>query len=227
MVYVVSKEGKPLMTTERHGKVRRLLKKGLARIIRREPFTIQMLYDTTTYTQPITVGIDTGSKAIGVSAIANNKEIYSAEIELRQEIKKLLLERRNYRRSRRYRKTRYRKPRFNNRRRPDCWLTPSLQWRADAHVRIVKFISKILPIGKVVVEVAPFDIQKLQNPEIQGMEYQQGAQSNFSDSREYCLWRAGYKSELSGRKGGIGNPPHHSKKRGRNGQPFKPNSCTC
>lgn len=201
MVYVVSKEGKPLMPTERHGKVRRLLKKGLARVIRREPFTIQLLYDTTPYTQPITVGIDTGSKAVGVSAIANNREIFSAEIELRQEIKKLLLERREYRRSRRYRKTRYRKPRFNNRRRPDGWLTPSLQWRADAHERIVKFINKILPIGKVVVEVAPFDIQKLQNPKIQGMEYQQGVQSGFSDSREYCLWRAGYKSELSGKKG--------------------------
>jgi len=69
MVYVISKAGKPLMPTERHGKVRRLLKQGLAKVVKREPFTIQLLYDTTTYTQPITVGLDIGSKTTGVSAV--------------------------------------------------------------------------------------------------------------------------------------------------------------
>jgi hypothetical protein len=61
MVYVISKDGKPLMPTKRHGKVRRLLKQGLAKVVRREPFTIQLLYDTTTYTQPVVVGVDNRS----------------------------------------------------------------------------------------------------------------------------------------------------------------------
>ena len=71
MVYVISKAGKPLMPTKRHGKVRRLLKQGLAKVVRRDPFTIQLLYDTTTYTQPVTVGVDIGSKVVGISAVTN------------------------------------------------------------------------------------------------------------------------------------------------------------
>ncbi|WP_241685486.1 RNA-guided endonuclease IscB [Fervidobacterium changbaicum] len=168
MVFVISKDGKPLMPTKRHGKVRRLLKQGLAKVVKREPFTIQLLYETTNYTQPVTVGIDTGSKVVGVSAITDKEEIFSAQIQLRQDISKLLLERRQHRRLRRYRKRRYRKPRFLNRRKKDGWLPPSLQWKVDAHVRIVNKLSKIIPITKVVVEVAPFDIQKVLNPGIEG-----------------------------------------------------------
>jgi len=74
MVYVISKDGKTLMPTKRHGKVRRLLKQGLAKVVRREPFTIQLLYDTTTYTQPVTVGVDIGSKMVGISAITEKQE---------------------------------------------------------------------------------------------------------------------------------------------------------
>ena len=127
MVYAISQQGKPLMPTKRHGKVRRLLKQGLAKVVRREPFTIQLLYDTTTYVQPVTVGIDIGSKTVGVSAITDKKEVFSSEIELRTDIKDLLCERREYRQLRRYRKTRYRKARFLNRRKPEGWLAPSLR----------------------------------------------------------------------------------------------------
>lgn len=201
MVYVISKDGKPLMPTKRHGKVRRLLKQGLAKVVRREPFTIQLLYDTTTYTQPVTVGVDIGSKTVGISAITNKQELFSAEVELRQDIKKLLLERREYRRKRRYRKRRYRKPRFLNRRRYKGWLAPSVQWKVDAHIRLVNLIAKILPVTKIVIEIAPFDTHKIVNPEVSGKEYQEGPQKSFSDVREYCLWRSGYKSELSGKKG--------------------------
>ncbi|MGC9772174.1 RNA-guided endonuclease IscB [Fervidobacterium islandicum] len=189
------------MPTKRHGKVRRLLKQGLAKVVNREPFTIQLLYETTSYTQPVTVGIDIGSKTVGVSAVTDKEEIFSAEVQLRQDIKKLLLERRQHRRFRRYRKTRYRKPRFLNRRKEDGWLPPSLQWKVDAHVRIINKLAKMIPITKVVVEVAPFDIQKVQNPDIEGEDYQNGPQKGFADVREYCLWRAGYKSELSGKTG--------------------------
>lgn len=88
-----------------------------------------------------------------------------------------------------------------NRRKPEGWLAPSLRWKVDAHIRIVNMLSKILPISKVIVEVAPFDTQKILNPDIQGEEYQNGVQKGFWDVREYCLWRAGYKSEVSGKKG--------------------------
>jgi hypothetical protein len=201
MVYVLSKDGKPLMPTTRYGKVRRLLKQKLAKVVKREPFTIQLLYDTTEYTQDVTVGIDIGSKTIGVSAISNNKEILSAEIILRQDIKKLLLERKEYRRKRRYRKRRYRKPRFLNRRKPNGWLPPSIKWKVDAHIRVIDLLSKILPISKIIVEIAPFDTQKIINPNINGKEYQNGVQKGFWNVREYCLWRAGYRSEISGKRG--------------------------
>ncbi|MEJ5230350.1 MAG: RNA-guided endonuclease IscB, partial [Pseudothermotoga sp.] len=200
MVYVISKEGKPLMPTRRHGKVRRLLKQGLARVVKREPFTIQLLYETTSYVQPVSIGLDIGSRTVGVSAVTEKREVFSAEVELRNDIRGLLLERRQCRRLRRYRKRRYRKPKFLNRRKPEEWLAPSLRWKVDAHIRIVKMLSEIMPIDRVVVEVAPFDIQKVLNPDIQGEEYQNGVQKGFWDVREYCLWRAGYKSELSGRK---------------------------
>lgn len=108
MVYVISKNGQPLMPTCRHGKVRHLLKDGKAKVIKRCPFTIQLLYETTEFTQPVTLGIDAGSKHIGISATTENKELYAAEVGLRTDITKLLSARRELRRSRRNRKTRYR-----------------------------------------------------------------------------------------------------------------------
>ena len=42
MVYVISIDGKPLMPTKRHGKVRRLLRDKKAKVIRREPFIIKL-----------------------------------------------------------------------------------------------------------------------------------------------------------------------------------------
>jgi len=111
MVYVLSIEGKPLMPTKRHGKVRRLLKQGLAKVVRVKPFTIQLLYETTNYTQPVTLGIDSGYNYIGFSAITEKEELISGEVKLRSDISELIKERRMYRRIRRSR-LRYRKPRF-------------------------------------------------------------------------------------------------------------------
>jgi len=147
---------------------------------------------TTTYTQPVTVGVDIGSKVIGVSTITDKQELFSIVAELRQDIKKLLLERREYRRNRRYRKTRYRKPRFLNRKRRNNWLSPSVQWKVDAHNRLVNLITRILPVTKIVVEIAPFDTHKIVNPDVEGGQYQEGPQKDFWDVREYCLWREGW-----------------------------------
>ena len=188
MVYVLNKEGVPLMPTKRHGKVRRMLKNGQAKVIKRCPFTIQLLYDTTKYTQPINLGIDAGSKHIGLSATTEKEELYSADVELRKDVVELLSIRRQNRRTRRSRKTRYRKARFDNRKKEDGWLAPSIQHKIQCHLQVIKNIHKILPITKIIAETASFDIQKIKNPQIQGEEYQQGEQFNFWNVREYVLF---------------------------------------
>lgn len=192
MVYVLNIDGQPLMPTARHGKARRLLKDKKAKVLKRCPFTIQLLYKTPNATQDITLGVDAGSKHIGFSASTDKKELYAAEVELRNDIVDLLATRRQNRRSRRNRKTRYRKPRFANRKRGDGWLAPSVQNKVDTHLTAVRRIHEILPISKIVVEVASFDIQKIKNPDIEGTEYQQGEQLGCWNVREYVLFRDGH-----------------------------------
>lgn len=196
MVYVIDRQGKALMPTERHGKVRRLLKGGLAHVVRRIPFTIQLDYDTTDFTQPVTLGIDAGSKFIGVSATTEKKELYAAEVELRNDIVDKLSTRRELRRARRNR-LRYRKARFNNRvaSKRKGWLAPSVENKIQTHLTVVRKAHDILPISKVVIETASFDIQKIKNPDIGGKEYQRGEQSDFWNVREYVLWRDGHKCQ--------------------------------
>lgn len=189
MVYVISQNGQPLMPTENHVKVRILLKNKKAKVIKRCPFTIQLTYDSTNYTQNITLGVDSGSKHIGLSATTKNKVLFESDVELRNDIVNLLSTRRQNRRTRRNRKTRYRKPRFNNRRRKEGWLAPSVQNKVDSHLTVIRKVYEILPITKVIVEVASFDIQKIKNPTISGTKYQQGEQLDFWNVREYVLFR--------------------------------------
>ena len=194
MVYVLNNNGQPLMPTERYGKVRRLLKRGQAKVIDCCPFTIQLLYESTDVTQPVNLGIDAGSKTIGVSATTKDKVLYEAEVSLRNDITDLLSTRRQNRRTRRNRKTKYRQPRFNNRvhSKNKGWLAPSVQQKVDSHIKTVENIYRILPVSKIIVEVASFDIQKIKNPDIQGTGYQHGEQLNFWNIREYVLFRDGH-----------------------------------
>jgi len=201
MVYVLSIEGKPLMPTNRHGKVRRLLKQGLAKVVKVKPFTIQLLYDTTTYTQDVTLGIDSGYNYIGFSAITDKEELISGEVKLRNDMSELIKERRMYRRIRRNR-LRYRKPKFNNRvsSKKEGWLAPSIKHKLDSHIRFIEYLKKVLPITKVIVEVANFDTHKIKNPEVEGIDYQKGEQQGFYNLREYILHRDNYTCQLCGRK---------------------------
>ena len=192
MVYVINKNGQPLMPTENHAKVRVLLKNKKARVIKTCPFTIQLTYDSTNYTQEITLGVDSGSKHIGLSATTKSKVLFESDVELRNDIVNLLSTRRQNRRIRRNRKTRYRKPRFDNRRRKEDWLAPSIQNKVNSHLTVIRKVHEILPVTKIVVEVASFDIQKIKNPTISGTEYQQGEQSEFWNVREYVLFRDGH-----------------------------------
>ena len=190
MVYVINKQGQALMPTERFGKVRRLLKNSLAHVVCRIPFTIQLDYDTTDYTQPVSLGVDAGSKHIGISATTSEKELYAADVELRNDIVDKLSTRREQRRTRRSR-LRYRKARFNNRvsSKRKGWLAPSVENKIQTHLTVVEKIHKFLPITNIVVEIASFDIQKINNPIISGSEYQQGEQLDFFNVREYVLFR--------------------------------------
>ena len=189
MVYVLDQNGQPLMPTSRHGKVRRMLQSGQAKVVNRCPFTIQLNYESGHQIQEISLGIDAGSKHIGVSATTKAKVLYEADVELRNDMVELLSSRRELRRGRRNRKTRYRKPRFQNRKRNEGWLAPSIRQKIETHMTVISKVCKILPIRKIIVETASFDIQKIRNPEIQGAEYQQGEQLGFWNVREYVLTR--------------------------------------
>ena len=192
MVYVLNIDGKPLMPTERHGKVRRLLKEKKAKVVKRCPFTIQLLYETTDFVQDVSLGVDSGSKHIGISATTPQKVLYEADVQLRNDIVDLLSTRREFRRNRRNRKRRYRKARFDNRKKPDKWLAPSIRQKIESHLTVIRKVHEILPISKIIVETASFDIQKIKNPTIQGEEYQQGEQLDFWNVREYVLFRDGH-----------------------------------
>ena len=192
LVYVVNKHGKPLMPCTPR-KARLLLKKKKAKVFKKEPFTIQLLYGSTGYKQDITLGIDAGSKHIGLSATTSKLELFAGDVELRNDIVDLLATRRQNRRTRRNR-LRYRKARFANRvhSKNKGWLAPSIEHKIQTHINIIEKIHKILPINKIVVETASFDIQKIKNPNIQGEEYQQGEQMGFWNVREYVLFRDGH-----------------------------------
>jgi len=193
MVYVLNIQGHPIMPCK-EAKARKLLKNDLARVIKREPFTIQLVFECENQIQEIILGIDAGSKTIGLSATTEKLELYSAEVQLRNDIVDLLSTRRQNRRTRRNR-LRYRKPRFLNRvgSKNKGWLAPSIENKIQTHFSIVAKIHKVLPISKIIVEVASFDIQKIKNPDISGIEYQQGEQLNFWNVREYILFRDGHK----------------------------------
>ena len=191
-VYVVNQDGKPLMPTKRFGKVRRLLRDGMAKVIHKNPFTIQLTYKTGDIVQEISLGVDSGSKIVGLSATTENQVLFEAEVELRNDIVVKLSTRREARRERRNRKTRYRSARFNNRRKNDKWLAPSIQHKIFTHLFVIDKVYSILPITKLVVETASFDIQKIKNPDIKSEEYRQGEQLGFWNVREYVLFRDGH-----------------------------------
>ncbi len=198
LVFVLNRYGKSLMPCSPRT-ARLLLEQKQAKVVRRTPFTIQFLYGCSGYKQPISLGLDAGYKSIGLSAAAEKKVLFEAEAELRKDIVKLLSTRRELRRSRRSRNTRYRQPRFDNRKRRDGWLAPSVENKIDQHLKAIALVHNLLPVTNATIEVAQFDIQKIKHPDIQGKEYQQGEQLGFWNVREYVLFRDGHRCQ--GKKG--------------------------
>lgn len=198
-VYVLNKHGEPLMPCSSR-KARVLLKSNKACVVKRTSFTIKLLYGSTGYKQPITLGVDAGSKHVGLSASTGSHELYREEMSPRNDVVRLLAKRRELRRSRRNRKTRYRAPRFDNRvhSKHKGWLAPSVEVKIQEHITVIKRICRILPITLIRVETAEFDTQRLKammegKPLPVGTDYQLGEMYDEYNVRQYVLKRDGYK----------------------------------
>ena len=210
LVYVLKQNGQPFMPTERFGKVRRLLKEKKAKVVRRESFTIKLLYEPETdVVQECYCGVDTGSKHIGVAVVGNDKVLYQSQTELRSDIKKKMDARRTFRRNRRNRKTRYRKKRFLNRGNltRNNRLPPSVKHKVQAHIDEIKFCEKILPVSdeNLILEVSQFDTALIKNPSLMNEKirlwgYQQGFNYGYSSRRKAILHRDNYTCQCCGKK---------------------------
>ena len=231
VVYVLAKDKTPLMPTKNGAKVRHLLEDGKAKIVRRCPFTIQLLYETTMYVQDTTLGNDTGGGDAGFSVITNDVDkngkkhiIYKSKFELRNDIKSKMDRRRKYRRTRRNR-LRYRKPRFNNRKnskRKDRF-SPTMTSKFDSHEKEINLIKKILPITNITLETGNFDTQLMQNPSlsnpnVKSWGYQKGPNYGFANTKARVLNRDGYQCQYcKTKKKGTRLEVHHIIYRSHNG----------
>lgn len=210
LVYVLKQNGQPFMPTSRFGKVRRLLKEGKARVVRKEPFTIKLLYEPETdVVQECYCGVDTGSQHIGVVVVGNDRVLYQSQTELRSDIKRKMDARRAYRRNRRSRRTRYRKPRFLNRGNStkSDRLPPSVKHKVQAHIDEIEFCKKILPISdeNITLEVSQFDTALMKNPSLMNEKirhwgYQKGFNYGYSSRRKAILHRDNYTCQCCGKK---------------------------
>ncbi len=189
-VLVVDQNRKPL-TPCNPAIARRLLGAGKASVLRRFPFTIILPQEVQSSPEPCQIKIDPGSKTTGVVLVKGSKVLWAMELTHRgQQIQFKLEARRSLRRGRRSRKTRYRKPRFLNRSRPKGWLAPSLQHRVDTTLTWVNRLSRFCAVDSIAQELVRFDTQSMENPEISGVEYQQGELSGY-EIREYLLEKWG------------------------------------
>ncbi len=197
LVFVLNKNGDPLMPCT-VSKARKLLKADKAKVVENIPFTIQLIYGSSGYKQAVTLGIDAGYTHIGYSAITAKMELIAGDVELRNDMKRLLKKRAAFRRTRRSRIW-YREPRWSNRAKKEGWLAPSIKHKFKSHIKLIDHIKGLLPITEVIVEVAAFDTQKMQKPEVSGIEYQQGTLQGFN-VRNYLLEKWHRKCSYCGAK---------------------------
>lgn len=185
-VFLVDTKKQPLNPIH-PGLARLLLKQRKAAVFRRYPFTLILKEEVVETLKNIALKLDRGSQTTGIALLQDNQVIWGAELQHRgQKIKDALTSRLQLRRGRRGRKTRYREPKFLNRKRPLGWLAPSLQHRVDTILTWVKRLIRYVPIGSLAVELVKFDLQKQEQPEISGIEYQHGTLYGW-EVREYLL----------------------------------------
>ena len=210
LVFTINKNGEVLMPCS-NKKARLLLKEKKAKIVNYKPFTIQLLYGSSGYTQETKLGIDVGSKHVGIAITSQNNVLAKGQIDLRQDVSKLLETRKALRRGRRNRNCRYRQARFLNRKKKEGWLPPSIQSRIDNTCMWINKFYNLLPKCQLIIEVAKFDIQKIENPEIRGTDYQQGSMYEYRNKIAYLIARENCKCQYckEGYKKGDGWRLHH------------------
>lgn len=209
VVYVLNKNGQPLMPIRRCGKVRRLLNSKKAKVVRREPFTIKLLFDTKENVSDLTLGVDTGSSKFGTAVVDINQVVlYTSEVEIRNDISTKMERRSMYRRARRTRKLRYRKARFNNRANSTKKdrFSPTMTSKINSHKREIEFIKSILPIKYLVLETGKFDITLLDHEgEVFNKHwgYQKGPAYGYKNNHEAVLNRDNYTCQCCRTKKGT------------------------
>lgn len=206
-VFVKNMRGQALMPCSQR-KARLLLKQKKAKIVGYKPFTIQLCYATGEAKQEVTVGIDEGARHIGVAIVSQDKVLTKGEVELRQDVHSLLLTRAQYRRGRRFRKTRYRRARFLNRRKHEGWLPPSIRAKIDTNFNWINKFCSLVPNPKLRIEVGKFDVAKMINPDIHGVDYQHGQTYGYYDVRYFVFARDEYTCQVCKKKNKILHTHH-------------------
>ena len=192
-VFVLDKSGRALMPcTEKRARL--LLERGRARIHKVVPFTIRVVDRLVEgcQLQPLRIKIDPGSKTTGIALVRETSATDVVVLNLFElshrgkQISEALTARRGHRRQRRSH-LRYRAPRFLNRRnKKKGWLAPSLQHQIESTMAWVNRLRRYAPVSAISCELVRFDTQALENPEIEGAQYQQGTLAGY-EVREYLL----------------------------------------
>lgn len=213
-VYVINKHGQPIMPCKPQ-KARVLLQEGKATVVKQVPFTIKLLYGSSSYKQPVSLGMDAGSRHIGIAVTTAKKVLYAEELKPRNDVVKLLSTRRQNRRTRRNH-LRYRQARFDNRvhSKHKGWLAPSVEVKIQEHLNAINRIMKFLPITEIHIETAEFDTQRLKamensKPLPAGEDYQKGEMYDSFNARQYVLKRDNYTCQCCNKHKEIKLHVHH------------------
>ena len=202
--FVLGKSGEALMPCH-PARARQLLRDGRAVVHRRLPFVIRLKDRKDGVVQPVRVKLDPGSRTTGIALVREEEHVDRESGEVRrsahvlwmgelahrgQAIRDRLTARRAFRRRRRTANLRHRAPRFDNRTRPAGWLAPSLRHRIETTAAWVARLQRWAPVTAISMELVRFDTQLMQNPEISGIQYQQGTLAGY-EVREYVLEKWG------------------------------------
>lgn len=190
MIFVLNKNKKPLSPCT-SARARWLLKNKQAVVHKMKPFTIRLkVLVENPEVKDYILKIDPGSKTTGLAVVEDKEDeakvVFLTNLSHRKDISSNLKKRSGYRRRRRCTNLRYRKPRFSNRTKPKGWLPPSIQSVVDNVESLTKKLSGLIPIKSIKVETVRFDIQAMENPDISGVEYQQGSLYGY-EVKEYLL----------------------------------------
>lgn len=196
VVYVVDAEQKPLIPTC-EARARILLSKERAKVFSVAPFTIQLNRIVDSSKGEFRVGIDDGAKEVGVSVAHKDNVVFAGNIKLRQDVHKKMLQRSQYRRTRRSRNLRHRKARFLNRSKKG-WLPPTIKQKKDSIIRVLIDLKKRLNIIECVVEQGQFDVSSMSRGyKLTGKEYQ-FSEYEGNNWRQKVLWRDKYTCQRCG-----------------------------